>query len=76
LETIRASGRFFYGASQSEYTRQELFQIRDLLGLSTASEYKVLKVFLWISAGLMLMVGISLLGIVIWVRLPDPIRGK
>ncbi|HTC90447.1 MAG TPA: hypothetical protein VK686_19205 [Bryobacteraceae bacterium] len=72
--SVALSLLFFYGASQSEYTRQELFQIRDRLGLDTAPEYAVLKVFLWISAVLMVVVAISLLGIVIYVRLPVPIR--
>jgi hypothetical protein len=64
---------FFYGASQSEYTRQELFSIRDKLGLDTAPEYAVLKLFLMLSAILMLAVGGCLLGVVIWVQLPLPI---
>jgi hypothetical protein len=64
---------FLYAASQSEYTRQELFSIRDKLGLDTAPEYAVLKVFLWLSAILMLVVGFCLLGIVIFVKLPLPV---
>jgi hypothetical protein len=52
---------FIYGASQTHVVRQELFDIRDKLGLDTAPEYKVLYVFLWISAILMLIAAASLL---------------
>lgn len=67
---------FFYAASQSGVVRNELFAIRDLLGLGTAPEYAVLTIFLTISGILMLVVGISLLGIVIWVQLPMPVKMK
>jgi|HubBroStandDraft_5_1064220.scaffolds.fasta_scaffold433337_1 hypothetical protein len=67
---------FLYGASQSDHVRNELFEIRDALGLATAPEYAVLKVFLWLSAILMLAVGFALIGIVIWVQLPLPVKGK
>ena len=46
------------------------FDIRDYLGLRTAPEYMVLKMFLWVSAVLMLAVAASLLVVVIFVRLP------
>jgi hypothetical protein len=67
---------FLYGASQSDWTRQEIFAIRDDLGLRTAPEYAVLKVFLWLSAFLMIAVALALVGIVIWVRLPMPVKVK
>jgi hypothetical protein len=60
LMSIAFALLFLYGASQSEYTRRELFAIRDALGLATAPEYAVLKVFLWLSAILMLAVGLAL----------------
>jgi hypothetical protein len=51
---------FFYGASQISVVRMELFEIRDKLGLSTAPEYRVLSIFLLLSAFLMLVVAICL----------------
>jgi hypothetical protein len=54
------AGLFFYGASCTHVVRQELFDIRDKLGLDTAPEYKVLAVLLWISAAMMLIVAVCL----------------
>jgi hypothetical protein len=66
------AGLFFYGASRTHVVRQELFDIRDKLGLDTAPEYKVLAVLLWISAGMMLIVGFCLLAMMFCVSLPIP----
>lgn len=63
---------FAYGACQSEATRLDIFKIRDELGLYSAPEYRVLKIFLFVSAGLMVIVAVAMLGIVIFVRLPMP----
>jgi hypothetical protein len=54
---------FIYGATQIPVVRQELFEIRDALGLSTAPEYKVLSVFLVVSSVLMFIVDLSLIGV-------------
>ena len=61
---------FIYGASKTHVVRQELFDIRDKLGLDTAPEYKVLYVFLWVSAILMLIVAICLLVMVFDLKVP------
>jgi hypothetical protein len=66
LMSLGFSGLFFYGASQTHVVRHELFDIRDKLGLTTAPEYRVLTVFLWLSATLMLIVGICLFVLMIW----------
>jgi hypothetical protein len=60
LMSIGFAGFFFYGASQIQVVREELFEIRDKLGLATAPEYRVLTVFLWLSAMLMLIVALCL----------------
>jgi hypothetical protein len=67
------AGLFFYGASRTHVVRQELFDIRDKLGFDTAPEYKVLAVLLWISAGMMLIVGLCLLVMMFCVSLPVPL---
>ena len=61
---------FIYGASKIHVVRQELFDIRDKLGLDTAPEYKVLYVFLWISAILMLIVAACLLVMMFDLKVP------
>lgn len=61
LMSLGFSSFFIYGASQTHVVRQELFDIRDKLGLDTAPEYRVLYIFLWISAGLMIVVALCLL---------------
>lgn len=63
---------FIYAAGQTHVVRQELFAIRDLLGLGVAPEYRILTVFLWMSALLMVIVGFSLLSIVFLVAMPGP----
>ena len=68
------AGLFWYGALQSEATRLDIFAIRDKLGLYSAPEYRVLKILLFVSAGLMIIVAVAMLGIVIFVhQLPMPL---
>ena len=74
LMSVGFAGLFLYSANRSNLTRQELFDIRDDLGLRTAPEYMVLKMFLWVSAVLMLAVATSLVVIVIFVHLPMPVK--
>lgn len=74
LMSLGFAAIFFYSANRAGITRKEVFAIRDDLGLRSAPEYAVLQVFLWVSAGLMLAVGLSLLAIVIYVRLPLPVK--
>jgi hypothetical protein len=52
---------FFYGSWAQSVTREEIFNLRDALGLETAPETRVLQVLLCISAFLMLVVGIVIL---------------
>ena len=76
LMSLALATLFLYGANKSDASRAELFAIRDALGLQTAPEYAVLKVFLWISATLMITVALALVGIVIGVCLPLPVTAK
>ena len=52
---------FFYGASAQGISREEIFNLRDALGLESAPETRVLQVLLCISASLMVVVGIVIL---------------
>jgi hypothetical protein len=52
--------------------RDELFHVRDQLGLRTAPEYRVLTIFLWISAVLMLVAAVVLSYLVVFIVLPMP----
>jgi hypothetical protein len=70
--SIGFSTLFIYGAEKTHVVRQELFDIRDKLGLDTALEYKVLYVFLWISAVLMLLVAAGLLVMMFDLKVPPP----
>lgn len=54
------SGLFFYGAVLSRYTREEIFRIRDSLGLQVAPETHVLAVFLYILATVFFLVSVGL----------------
>jgi hypothetical protein len=63
---------FIYGASQTHVVRQELFDIRDKLGLDTAPEYKVLYIFLWVSSVLMLITASGLLVMMFDLKVPPP----
>jgi len=49
---------FFYGAWAQAVSREEIFTLRDALGLESAPETRVLQVLLCISAVLMVVVGI------------------
>jgi hypothetical protein len=64
LMSLGFASMFIYAASQTHVVREELFSIRDKLGLATAPEYRVLTVFLWLFAALMIIVGIGLVGLV------------
>lgn len=70
LMSIGFAALFIYGAVNTGVVRQELFDIRDKLGLDTAPEYNVLCIFLWISAILMLIVALCLVGMMFCVALP------
>lgn len=70
LMSIGFAGLFIYGASQTHVVRYELFHIRDTLGLETAPEYRVLYVFLWVSAVLMLIAAACLLVMMFDFKLP------
>ena len=52
---------FIYGASKLRITRQDVFELRDKLGLETAPEFNVLSMLLIVSALLMFVVSIILL---------------
>jgi hypothetical protein len=67
LMSIGFAVLFLYGASQIKVMREELFEIRDALGLLTAPEPHVLTVFLCVSAILMLFVALALLILVFWI---------
>ena len=73
LMSVGFATLFIYGASKTHVVRQELFDIRDKLGLDTAPEYKVLFVFLWISAILIVIVALCLLVMVFDLKVPPPI---
>jgi len=64
---------FIYGASQTHVVRQELFDIRDKLGLDTAPEYRVLYIFLWISSILMLIAAMGLLVMLFDMKVAAPL---
>ncbi len=60
------SGFFFYGSVLMKYSREEVFEIRDKLGFSTAPELNVLRVLLWIFSALMIFVSIGLASLMYW----------
>jgi hypothetical protein len=64
LMSLGLSVFFLYGAQQAKYSRQDVFSLRDQLGLRVAPEYAVLIVFLWMSAILLILVVIGLLFII------------
>lgn len=51
---------FLYGSSLVSVVREEMFSIRDRLGLDTAPEFMVLTVFLRVMGGLILVIGAAL----------------
>ena len=61
LMSLGFAALFFYGAWAQAVSREEIFNLRDALGLETAPETRVLQVLLCISAFLMLVVGIVIL---------------
>jgi hypothetical protein len=66
--SVAIGGIFLYGALLIGVVRQEMFEIRDKLALSTAPEFMVLTVFLVIMGFLTLGVGVALL--IYYCRLP------
>lgn len=64
--SLAISGLFFYGANRLSVVREELFSIRDKLGLATAPEIQTLVVFL-ISFGV-IMAGTCVALIVVFFR--------
>jgi hypothetical protein len=60
LMSIVFAVMFFYGASRIRVVRSELRGIGKALGLFTVPEYRVLTVFLYITASLMLVVAVVL----------------
>ena len=58
--SIAIGGIFLYGSSLVGVVRQEMFDIRDKLGLSTAPEFLVLTVFLVVMGFLMVATGLVL----------------
>lgn len=61
LMSLGFAGLFFYGAWAQSVARDEIFNLRDALGLETAPETRVLQVLLCISASLMIAVGVVIL---------------
>jgi hypothetical protein len=51
---------FVYGGIQQNVTRADVFHIRDALGFKVAPETLVLSIFLYIFAGLMMVVACAL----------------
>jgi hypothetical protein len=64
--SLAIGGVFFYGASQLKVVRQELFAIRDKLGLETAPEMMVLIVFLYAFGVILLCTGAGLVWVATW----------
>jgi hypothetical protein len=56
LMSVGFGGLYIYGAWLLRILRQDIFDIRDKLGLDTAPDLIVLSVALFVSAGLMLCV--------------------
>jgi hypothetical protein len=61
LMSFGFAGLFFYGARAQSVSRDEIFNLRDALGLESAPETRVLQVLLCISASLMIVVGTVIL---------------
>ncbi len=57
---------FVYGTLLMKIVREDIFKLRDRLGLEVAPDGKVLSVFLLISAALMSVVAVAL--ILLWLR--------
>ena len=64
LMSAMLAGLFFYGSILNRVSREEMFQIRDALELRVAPDFVILSWFLRISAVLMAIVSLGLLGIV------------
>lgn len=60
LMSVLLAGFFIYGSIMNRYSRDEMFRIRDALGLRVAPEFAVLGWLLIIFAALMGLVALSL----------------
>ena len=65
LFSFGIGGIFFWGAFQLRHTRDEVFAIRDRIGLDTAPELQTLVIFLWVFGAIILLVGFSLAGLLL-----------
>jgi hypothetical protein len=52
---------FFWGALLHDVTRTDLFALRDKLGLDTAPEIGILRIFLFAFGSIMILTGIAIL---------------
>ena len=59
--SLGLGGLFIYGAGLLEVTREDVFNLRDKLGLEVSPEFKVLGVLLWILASVQLMTALAIL---------------
>ncbi len=60
LMSILLAGFFVYGSIMNRYSREEMFRVRDALGLRVAPEFAVLGWLLVLFAALMVLVALSL----------------
>jgi len=60
LMSVLLAGFFIYGSRMNRYSREEMFRVRDALGLHVAPEFAVLGWLLLIFAALMGLVSLSL----------------
>jgi hypothetical protein len=68
LMSVAFSIVFVYGGTRIEVVRQELFSIRDRLGLETAPEYKVLTLLLYVCSAMFGLVAVGLLAMMTFVN--------
>jgi|CZKS01.1.fsa_nt_gi hypothetical protein len=61
---------FIFGATRIEVVRDELFSIRDKLGLETAPEYKVLTLMLSVCAAMFVLVTLGLCYMMLFLGVP------
>jgi len=76
IMSIGLTWLFLYGAKLLEITRNEVFKIRDTLGLMTAPEFRVLSAFLYGSSTALIIVSVGLLALVFfWESIFGYIKG-
>ena len=56
---------FWYGAGLLNITREDVFAIRDRLGLDTAPEFRVLGAFLRLMSGVYVLTALAMLALVV-----------